>query len=52
MRQLHYLSWAGYALIAFLVIPVIRAQSEVIEKLAVAKVYVDMSMFQLSGQDI
>ena len=34
MIRLHYISWAGYALIAFMVVPIIKAQSEVIKEIA------------------
>jgi len=37
MRQLHYLSWAGYALIAFMIVPVIKAENGVINQMNVQK---------------
>ncbi len=41
MIRLHYFSWAGYALIAFMIMPVIRAQSDVINANVLKSAYDD-----------
>lgn len=39
MKQIHYISWACYALIAFMIIPVIRAQSDIIDTITLKSAY-------------
>jgi len=52
MIWIHRIAWAGMALIAFMIVPVIKAEAEVIEKLAVAKGYIGMSVQQLQDQNL
>ena len=52
MIWLHRSLWFGMAAVAFLFIPIIRAEGEVIEKMATARVYKDMSLLELTEHRI
>lgn len=52
MIWIHHISWVGMALVAFMLVPIIKAESEVMENIAMGKIYFGMSMQELGDKDI